>query len=94
MGLVVRYLKIICLALCLLVTNFGLYRWLSTANIKNWKELSSTLKDQEINHPITHGTQKNISRQIEDHTGAKIHNVSKNSHFENLIFHKIHTLKI
>ena len=28
------------------------------------------------------------------HTGAKILNLSKNSQFENLIFHKIHNLKI
>ena len=28
------------------------------------------------------------------HTGAKILNLSKNSHFENLTFHKIHILKI
>ena len=28
------------------------------------------------------------------HTGAKILNLSKNSHFENLTFHKIHIFKI
>ena len=28
------------------------------------------------------------------HTGAKILNLSKNSHFENLTFHKIHISKI
>ena len=28
------------------------------------------------------------------HTGAKFLNLSKNSHFENLIFHKIHNFKV
>ena len=28
------------------------------------------------------------------HTGAKIHNLSKNSHSENLILHKIHNFRI
>ena len=28
------------------------------------------------------------------HNGAKILNLSKNSHFENLIFHKIHNFKV
>ena len=29
-----------------------------------------------------------------NHTGAKILNLSKNSHFENLAFHKIHNFKL
>ena len=53
-------------------------------NQLNAQKLLQETKDMQVSRPTLGKC----------HTGAKILNLSKNSHFENLLFHKIHIFKI
>ena len=69
------------------------------SNAENLKQVSIQMLNvvmllQDASLGIEEFSQQEIHVRLINHTGAKIRNLFKNSHFENLIFDKIHNFKV